>query len=201
MKKLVLLIFLSTNSFNISSEPPDAAEALKSNLKSIVGGAIVTGITLTTGYQILKEYGKQSQENPTNKQEEDQANLEQKDQQKENIKVSPTLRERLEFFGKGIGNGLICVASVVAAYKCATYSMDRVDFPDPIADCHDVYERSGEPKVGPEWDADIKNARLLKAQYIISSIPYGSLAIGISYLVTKNRVPQKALDYLKKAFQ
>ncbi len=72
-----------------------------------------------------------------------------------------TFRERLEYFGKGLGYSLISAGSIVAFYRCARLSYDRATADDPVKEWHDAYDALGEPKVGDEWNERIRKARFL----------------------------------------
>ena len=122
-------------------------------------------------------------------------------QQEETEEVPPTFRKRLEYFGRGLGYSLVSAGSLVAVYKCARISYDRATADDPVQEWHDAYDQLGEPKSGDEWNNRIKKARLLKSFYLAACLAYGSLALGIPYLNYKYKIPHKAFENFKKAFQ
>lgn len=176
---LLSMIVLSTCPI-ISGSMPDQAPFMKKTVGAVIGVSLASYLA----YELAAWY----------RQPYDPL-IEQEKQESQESSEST----RLDDLKNAAKYSFMSLVGVLATYKCAILSMDKVGY-DDVKDCHDTFERAGEPKGGPEWEELIGNAYLLRRQKIFAAcFPYGALSLVIPYLAVKHKVPHKAYYYLKKA--
>ncbi len=193
MKKSIGLLFCIISCSSIWAEEK---EIVPGSLRKTVKTGMAAAIGICLAYEGYKWYTSPSEEVSQEQVSDGQNTIKEK--------KPITLNDRIEYFGIGAGYSLLTVASILATYKCAMLSLDKMYRfnADPVKQLHNFYDRMGYPKSGDEWEEDLAEERDRKRGFLLGSPFIGSLAIAIPYLAYyRYKFPHAAVENLKKAFQ